>query len=366
MNNKGEKNAGYVYLADYIGVDRATVKDWLAWIGERPAEDKAKKSYRDFTTSGIDMQKLRTEDIPPLQFAITPILPEGLVIFCGRAKSMKSWTMLYTCYAVQNGLPVMGHETVQGDSLYLGLEDSKRRLKDREKKLGCDKLTPPHVDVEAPYLGYGLEESLQAWIDTVPNPRLICIDTLARVKQTMNSKKAGTAYDHDNETLRALQHLAIKNGVTIVLVSHLNKATQDYAFDKITGSTGLQGICDAMWLVERGEHGAQSTFTGRGRDIHDFEYALNWDDETWRYEFVGNLQEVKLNDNRKEIIDAMKAINAEGVNDVRPRDVIKHCGYTAQSKEAAGISKTMQRMKLNFELAKGAKFGTYCLVEINL
>jgi len=367
MNNDTTKNnAGYVYLADYIGVDRATVKDWLAWIGERPSEDKAKKSYRDFTTSGIDMQKLRTEEIPPLQFAIRPILPEGLVIFCGRAKSMKSWTMLDICYRVQNGLPVMDHETEEGDCLYLGLEDSKRRLKDREKKLGCDKLTPPHVDVEAPYLGYGLEESLQAWIDAVPNPRLICIDTLARVKQTMSSKKAGTAYDHDNETLRALQHLAIKNGVTIVLVSHLNKAPQDYAFDKITGSTGLQGICDAMWLVERGEHGAQSTFTGRGRDIMDFEYALNWNDETWRYEFVGNLQEVKLNDNRKEIIDAMKAIAADGVKDIRPRDVIKHCGFTAQSKEAAGISKTMQRMKSNFELVKGSKFGTYCLVEINL
>ena len=364
-NDNATHNAGYTFFADYIGVDREKVRTWFGWIGKTPGQTNSKKSFRNFLSTGIDMVKLRTEDIPPLQYAIKPILPEGLTLFCGRAKSMKSWKMLWICYAVRNGLKVMGHETIQGDCLYLGLEDSKRRLKDREKKLGLNKLTPPYVDVTAPYLDMGLEESLQNWIDSVPNPRLICIDTLARVKSRTGFNKAGTAYDHDNETLRNIQKLAIQNGVSIVLVSHLNKAPQDYAFDKITGSTGLQGICDAMWLIERGEHGAQSTFIGRGRDIMDFEYALNWNQETWRYDWVGNLQEVNLNDNRKEVIDAMRELEKTGLLEIRPRDVVKHCGYTPQSKDAHRISKTMLRMKNNFELTKGDKFGTYKLVEVN-
>jgi len=364
-NDNATHNAGYTFFADYIGVDREKVRTWFGWIGKTPGQTNSKKSFRNFLSTGIDMVKLRTEEIPPLQYAIKPILPEGLTLFCGRAKSMKSWKMLLICYAVRNGLKVMGHETIQGDCLYLGLEDSKRRLKDREKKLGLNKLTPPYVDVTAPYLDMGLEESLQNWIDSVPNPRLICIDTLARVKSRTGFNKAGTAYDHDNETLRNIQKLAIQNGVSIVLVSHLNKAPQDYAFDKITGSTGLQGICDAMWLIERGEHGAQSTFIGRGRDIMDFEYALNWNQETWRYDWVGNLQEVNLNDNRKEVIDAMRELEKTGLLEIRPRDVVKHCGYTPQSKDAHRISKTMLRMKNNFELTKGDKFGTYKLVEVN-
>ncbi len=364
-NDNATHNAGYTFFADYIGVDREKVRTWFGWIGKTPGQTNSKKSFRNFLSTGIDMVKLRTEDIPPLQYAIKPILPEGLTLFCGRAKSMKSWKMLWICYAVRNGLKVMGHETIQGDCLYLGLEDSKRRLKDREKKLGLNKLTPPYVDVTAPYLDMGLEESLQNWIDSVPDPRLICIDTLARVKSRTGFNKAGTAYDHDNETLRNIQKLAIQNGVSIVLVSHLNKAPQDYAFDKITGSTGLQGICDAMWLIERGEHGAQSTFIGRGRDIMDFEYALNWNQETWRYDWVGNLQEVNLNDNRKEVIDAMRELEKTGLLEIRPRDVVKHCGYTPQSKDAHRISKTMLRMKNNFELTKGDKFGTYKLVEVN-
>ena len=364
-NDNATHNAGYTFFADYIGVDREKVRTWFGWIGKTPGQTNSKKSFRNFLSTGIDMVKLRTEEIPPLRYAIKPILPEGLTLFCGRAKSMKSWKMLWICYAVRNGLKVMGHETIQGDCLYLGLEDSKRRLKDREKKLGLNKLTPPYVDVTAPYLDMGLEESLQNWIDSVPDPRLICIDTLARVKSRTGFNKAGTAYDHDNETLRNIQKLAIQNGVSIVLVSHLNKAPQDYAFDKITGSTGLQGICDAMWLIERGEHGAQSTFIGRGRDIMDFEYALNWNQETWRYDWVGNLQEVNLNDNRKEVIDAMRELEKTGLLEIRPRDVVKHCGYTPQSKDAHRISKTMLRMKNNFELTKGDKFGTYKLVEVN-
>ena len=39
------------------------------------------------------------------------------------------------------------------------------------------------------------------------------IDTLARVKAVSGRNKAGTAYDHDNETLRSIQKLAVKNGV---------------------------------------------------------------------------------------------------------------------------------------------------------
>ena len=87
--------------------------------------------------------------------------------------------------------------------------------------------------------------------------------------------------------------------------------------------------------------------------------------ETWRYDFVGNLQEINLNDNRKEVIDAMKQLATEGLKEVRPRDVAKHCGYTAQSKDSQRISKTMLRMKNSLEITKGEKFGTYKLVEVN-
>lgn len=52
----------------------------------------------------------------------------------------------------------MGHETTQGDCLYLALEDSKRRIKDRIIKLGYQKLNPPTILLasDVPYLGFWL------------------------------------------------------------------------------------------------------------------------------------------------------------------------------------------------------------------
>ena len=146
------------------------------------------------------------------------------------------------CYCVENGIKFLNHDVVKGNALYLSLEDSKRRLKDRIIKLGHGfRPEAPNCDVEAPYLGFGLEEDLQKWIDEADSPRLIVIDTLARVKPR-TKRSSGTAYDLDNELLRNIQKLAISNGVCIVLISHLSKSETEYSFDRITGSAGLQQL----------------------------------------------------------------------------------------------------------------------------
>lgn len=359
-NNRKIKNAGYNSFADYIGVDRLLVKSWCEWIGE-VSEDKSKytKSFRDFLNKGIDMKALMTENIPPMKWAVQPILPEGLVVLAGRPKAMKSWTCLDLCYCIANGVDFMGHHVPEGDVLYLGLEDSKRRLKDRTIKLGRNKMFKhPDVDVEAPYLGMGLEESLQDWINEVKNPRLIVIDTLAKVKQR-TSKRSGTAYDHDNEMLRDIQKLAISNGICILFVSHLSKATQDYSWDRIQGSVGMQGISDAMWLLDRGDTSDEASLIGRGRDIMDFEYSLKWNSDTWRYDYSGQLHEIKQFENRHEILMAITELENGGIKEFAPKDICAHYAIAPNTKEARRLQKNMLRMKNDQCLIQGSKYGTY-------
>ena len=363
-NNQKTKNAGYVSYADYIGVEPSQMKKWLGWIGNTPDKDQYKStpSRRDFLANGIDLKGLMTTDIPPLRYAVNPILPEGLVCIAGRPKAMKSWLMYKLCFCVENGLNFLGHKVEQGNALYLALEDSKRRLKERAFKMGHEKNKNfPTTDIEAPYLGMGLEEDLQKWIDGVSKPKLIVVDTLARVKAAVGFKK-GTAYDIDNELLRKLQHLAITNGVCIAFVTHLSKATQDYNFDKITGSVGLQGMTDAMWLIDRGDNSPNASITGRGRDILDFEYAVKWNDETMTYDYMGNKVVIEMNENRKLILDAMKSLKDGGVSEVRPSDVIKYYGEKATSKKGKNISRTMQRMADDFEIQSLPKYGFYSLI----
>ena len=368
-NDKETKNAGYNSFARQVDVNPITMKTKLSWIGKLPIDQEYEKtpSRRDFKRNGIDLKGLMNVELPPLRYAVQPILPEGLVLIAGRPKAMKSWTMLHLCYCVENGIKFLNHDVVQGNALYLSLEDSKRRLKDRIFKLGhFNSKRVPECDVEAPYLGFGLEEDIQRWIDESIDPRLIVIDTLARVKPR-TKKSSGTAYDLDNELLRNVQKLAISNGVCIVLISHLSKSETEYSFDRITGSAGLQGMCDAFWLMDRGDtENAKASITGRGRDIIDFSYEVKWNDQSFRYDWVGNKIEIERNENRASIIYAMEGLfktdpvkNAE----VKPSQVYKFLDYKAQSKDAKNVSRTMLRMAEGGELHSGKKFGTYKLVK---
>ena len=228
--------------------------------------------------------------------------------------------------------------------------------------MGFDKSKYPTIALEAPYLGFGLEESLSDWIDEVERPKLIVIDTLAKVKPR-SSKKSGTAYDHDSEMLRDIQKLAITKQIAIIVVSHLTKAPQDYTFDRITGSAGMQGIPDTLWMIDKGDNSNSASIIGIGRDIRDFEYSVKWNEEKWRYDFAGNLSDIKKSDNKSEILEAMKVLEASGTKDIRPRNVVRHLGYAHQSRDSRRIAKNMQRMLEEGELGRGGKFGTYTCIE---
>jgi len=140
-NNNPNRQSGYKSLAEHLQVEPLKIKNLFKKIGGSvPQNDDYEKvkTIKDFSSKGIDMHELMNTEIPPLKYAIRPILPEGFVCIAGRPKAMKSWTMLKIAYAVQNGKDFMGHKTEQGDVLYLALEDSKRRIKDRVIKMGED------------------------------------------------------------------------------------------------------------------------------------------------------------------------------------------------------------------------------------
>ena len=362
-NNKENRNSGFVSLANHIGADEREIKNLFSLIGSIPTSDgyEKTKSVVDFNSVSLDMKTLMNTELPPMQWAIGGILPEGFVCLAGRPKAMKSWTALKIAYCVQNGIDFLDHKTVQGDAIYFGLEDSKRRIKDRVLKLGYSKLKQPQIVLggDVPYLGFGFEECLENWIKSRENPRLVIIDTLARIKPRQ-SKSAGTAYDADNLLMNGIQKLAVQNNLTVMFITHLSKAVQDYSFDKIQGSVGVQGMTDAMWMLDRGDGlNSKASLKGRGRDILDFEYALIWDNETMSYSFDGNLDVINQNENRSEIIKAMTELHKDGVDQIRPRDVAKHYGVTANSKDGRRMARTMQRMADQFEIIKGSKYGTY-------
>ena len=362
-NNKEKKNSGYTSLANHLGVDPKEIKNLFKYIGSVPSSDdyEKTKSIIDFNSMSLDMPTLMKTELPPMKWAVAGILPEGFICLAGRPKAMKSWTALKLVYCVQNGLNFLDHQTVQGDAIYFGLEDSKRRIKDRVAQMGFDKLKQPQIVLggDVPYLSFGYEECLENWIKSKENPRLVVIDTLARIKPRQS--KSGTAYDQDNLLMNGIQKLAVQNNLTVLFITHLSKSSQEYSFDKIQGSVGVQGMTDAMWMLDRGDGvNSKASLKGRGRDILDFEYALNWDGVSMSYLYEGNLDIINQNENRREITKAMEDLSKE-LDQIRPSDVAKFYGVPSNSKDGRRMARTMQRMADQFELHRGLKYGTYTL-----
>jgi hypothetical protein len=360
-NRDNTRTAGYKSFADYLKIDPLELKRALSWIGQVPDEKtESKKTIVDFFEKGLDIDAILKTEFPPIQFTVKPVMPEGLGLVSGRPKAMKSWTMLDLAYCVQNNLKWMNHEVIQGDVLYLALEDNPRRMKDRITKLGHNKCKKhPTIVTESPYLNYGLEESIRTWTQQVFHPRLVIVDTLAKVKNQWN--RTDTAYDKDNKLLRDIQHLAGELSISIIFVSHLGKAQQDYSWDRIQGSTGMQGMTDFMWMLDRGDQGTFASLKGRGRDIEDFEYALSWNDKTWKYDCEGKLYEIQMQENRRDILEAMKHFAYDKKQlVVKPNEVASFLSQTSV-KGKARISKTMQRMLGSRDLIKGEVYGTYKL-----
>ena len=74
-----------------------------------------------------------------------------------------------------------------------------------------------------------------------------------------------------------------------------------------------------------------------------------------------------MNENRREVLDAMRQLTNAGTEEIHPRDVCKHFSVSVTSKDGRRLSKTMQRMANDFEIWKGSKYGTYTLKQkINL
>ena len=208
------------------------------------------------------------------------LIVEGLTLLCGASKIGKSWFMLDMCCAVASGRPFLGRETLQGDVLYLALEDSDRRVQERLKKLGECPTSDFAYAIEALPLDAGLLEQMEDWVQHVEKPRMIVIDTLQKVRGPAPNR--ANAYAVDYEAMGRLKRFADKWHIALVLVHHLNK-TKDAAdpFDKISGSTGLMGAADTSILIdrERGSENAKLSFTGR--DVWGDDLTLRMANGRW-------------------------------------------------------------------------------------
>jgi hypothetical protein len=322
---------------------------WMEGIGSMSEQP------RSIQPGGLKLfsaKELQNKVFAPIQWIAPGLIPEGLTLLCGKPKLGKSWAALDLAFAVAEGGQFLGTACDQGDVLYLALEDNQRRLQDRLRKIQPNAAWPSRLQfaVEAQRLNEGGLQSMEDWIATSSNPRLLIADTLATIRPTNGGKDD---YKADYGALRGLHKLASEHRIGVLVVHHVRKADADDVYDTVSGSTGLTGAADATLILGSrvGESGTEVTLYGKGRDIKGFQHAVEFVQEHCRWNYLGDPDQVFVGDTRRSIIAALE----DGCQS--PSQVQKHTGLSE-----ANTVQTLKRMVEKGQIRKTAR-GRYDLIE---
>jgi AAA domain len=225
---------------------------------------------------GFSAAQLQHMRFPPIQYVVPGYVAEGLTLFAGKPKLGKSWLLLHAAIAVARGGYTLGDVACSaGDVFYAALEDNQRRLQSRMTKLLGLQPWPARLifATSMPRLKEGGIEMIRAWIEAASTPRLVIIDTLAKVRDPKGHDQTG--YEADYAAVGELKALADRYGVATVLVHHQRKMEAEDPLDTVSGTTGLTGAVDTVLVLHRGGQGV--TLYGRGRDIEEIEKAVSFD-----------------------------------------------------------------------------------------
>ena len=291
----------------------------------------------------MSARMLQTTTFPPISWVAEGLLPEGLSILAGKPKLGKSWLALQLGYAVSTGGDFLGRNVTEGNAFYAALEDNNRRLKARlERMTQSGQEWPENFDLttEWPRLDVGGLQAAEAWHDRNPSCKLMIFDTLATIRPA--TKTSDSQYSGDYAAMRGLHNLANDRGIAIVVIHHVRKAEADDPFDTVSGSTGLTGAADSTLILTKSS--GDCTLYGRGRDLEEFEAAVEFDPETCRWSDLGLPSLAHASDTKRAIYDAM----AGGMQ------------TPAKISEVSGINyelcaKTLQRMLSSGEITKDGR-----------
>ena len=224
---------------------------------KKPIRKQTSGMLQTFTAS-----ELQQMEFPPLDFFVEGIITEGLTLLAGKPKMGKSWMALDLAMSVATGNDALGEKPCkQGPALYCALEDNQRRLQRRMRQIYGDQSNWPkdfHFTTQMNRLDDGGLDKLENWI-IEHQPKLVIIDTLVCIRP---KDRGNSGYDTDYAALSPLQELAGRYGIAIIVVHHLRKMKSDDPLDMVSGTTGLTGAVDSIFVLHRKSYQRLCTVAG--------------------------------------------------------------------------------------------------------
>lgn len=320
--------------------------------------------------SAYELQKSKLEQP---KWIVQDILPQGLAIISAPSKAGKSWMMLQLCLSVATGGDFLGYKTIKNDCWYLALEDSKLRLKDRMDKMLKVKDAPDNLyfSIDANSLDNGLLGQLENELKIHKKIGLIVIDTMQKIRGKVIKNEG--MYSSDYREMAVLKQFADKHKIAILLVHHLRKMKDDDIFNCISGSNGLMGACDTVFVISRKKReDDEAELAMTGRDIRQGELIITFNKEKYIWEPIATPEQIKINKEKHDYENNVVVKTIKGLLKINQNrwsgnatDIIKASngilGYkisetpTSIGKNIAGIEKMLYADGIQHEIKKGRR-----------
>lgn len=286
--------------------------NFFNWNNEEVQDSNSNYVGTIYTLTAKEIQSLNVEPPTPI---VTNMLYPGFSLLAGSPKVGKSWACLDLSLSICRGEPFITFNTNKSDVLYLALEDSVHRLKDRIGKILGEGQTAPegfHIATSCHAIDEGLLNELQNKLIENPDIKLIIIDTLQKVRGT--AIKGETWYASDYKEIAKLKKFADINKVCILAIHHLRKQKDSDPFNQISGSTGITGAADTMITLTKMENSnGEVMMSITGRDVDYTEKILKFNKNTFKWEVASNATDFEsykeqLSYNKNPIITTIKAL----------------------------------------------------------
>jgi hypothetical protein len=283
---------------------------------------------------GINAADLLDLDLPPLEYLVEGVIPEGTSLLAAAPKVGKSLLCLNIALAVATGGKALGKADVQqGRVLYIDLDGNirgmQRRLKamlrDEDAQTTREALSRLDIYHEFPRVepnnDTDARSRIREYLAAYPDTRLLVVDTLADVRPKTSGHR--NMYETDREALTPFRSLCAEHGVSSIFVHHTNKSTSGDPMEHVSGSTGLPSAVDNVLVMtkERGAHDAELQVMPRHEE--DATHALEFDAHVATWTVKGNAEAFAKTEVRQIVLDALRAVY-EG-DPVGPKDVAGAC-----------------------------------------
>ena len=233
----------------------------------------------------IDGETLVDMRLPPTRFCVSTLLPQGVTILGGAPKVGKSWLVLDLCVRVAKGEPIWNLPTAQGTTLYLCLEDTERRVQERLLGITDDVPANAFFSVAAKTLADGLAEQIRQFVSEHPDTVLVAVDTF----QMVRGSDSDPSYANDYQEIQQLKKLTDELSISLLLVHHLRKQGDSDPLNKLSGTTGISGAVDAVFVLDKSKRSqAGATLICTGRDIEYRELELRFEKDVCAWELVAD------------------------------------------------------------------------------